>query len=103
MLKFFLGGIYKEGGCMIKDGIKMICEKRFSELGADKIKLQPSGECWTLNSTFFKVALLQSGWVLEWTDNHLYASNNCFEDVDLMPYDISESEVVEQVNFLLLK
>ena len=89
--------------CMTKDKIRKICEKRFIELGAEEIELQPSGRCWTLNGDFFKVTTLQSWWVLEWTDNRSYASNNCFEDVDLMPYDVSEAEVLEQVNSLLLK
>lgn len=88
---------------MTKDEIKMICEKRFLELGANRIELQPSGECWTLNGDFFKVTTLQGAWILEWTDNCSYESNYCFEDVDLMPYDISEVDVVEQVNSLLLK
>lgn len=88
---------------MSEDEIKTICEKRFLELGADKIELQPSGECWTLNGDFFKVTTLRNWWVLEWTDNYSYASNYCFEDVDPMPYDISEAEVLEQVNSLLLK
>ncbi len=88
---------------MTKDEIRKICEKRFIEFGAERIELQPSGKCWTLNGEFFKVTTLQSRWVLEWTDNYLYASNYCFEDVDLMPYDISEAEVLEQVDSLLLK
>lgn len=54
---------------MTQDEIKRICEKRFLELGANKIELQPSGKCWTLNGDFFKVTTLQSWWVLEWTDN----------------------------------
>jgi len=95
--------ICKDGSYMTKDEIKTICEKRFLELGADKIELQPSGECWTLNGNFFKVTFLQNWWVLEWTDNRSYASNYGFEDVDLMAYDISEAEVIEQVNSLLLK
>ena len=75
---------------ILKDEIKTIYEKRFWELGANKIKLHQSIKYWTLNRTFFKVALLQSRWGSELTDNHSYASNNYFEDVDLMPYDISE-------------
>ncbi|EOS20411.1 hypothetical protein C804_06351 [Lachnospiraceae bacterium A4] len=39
---------------------------------------------------------------LEWTDNHSYASNCCFEDIDPMPYDISEREIIWQVDKLLL-
>jgi len=31
---------------MTKDEIRIICEKRFEELGAERIELQPSGECW---------------------------------------------------------
>ena len=88
---------------MTKDEIRKICEKRFIKLGAEEIELQPSGRCWTLNGCFFKVTTLQSWWVLEWTDNRSYASNYCFEDVDLMPYDISEAEILEQVNSLLLR
>lgn len=88
---------------MTKDEIRKICEKRFMELGAARITLQPSGECWTLNGEFFKVTTLRNWWVLEWTDNRSYASNYCFEDVDLMPYGISEAEVLEQVDSLLLE
>ena len=60
-------------------------------------------KCWTLNGDFFKVTTLQSWWVLEWTDNRSYASNDCFEDVDPMPYDISKTDILEQTNLLLLK
>ncbi|MCM1542583.1 MAG: hypothetical protein NC121_15165 [Blautia sp.] len=88
---------------MTKDEIQKVCEKRFVELGANKIKLQPLGECWILNGDYFKVTTLQSWWVLEWTDNRFYASNDCFEDVDLMPYDISETKILEYVDSLLLK
>lgn len=88
---------------MTKDEIQKICEKRFAEFGAEKIELQPSGECWALNGCFFKVTTLQSWWVLEWTDNDSYASNYCFEDVDLMSYDVSEAEVLEQVDSMLLR
>lgn len=88
---------------MTGDEIRVTCEKHFKELGAKKIELQPSGECWTLNGEFFKVTTLQDWWVLEWTDNRSYASNYCFEDVDPMPYDIPEAEVLKQVNSLLLK
>lgn len=91
------------GGCLTKDEIRVICEKRFEELGAKKIELHPSGECWKLNGDFFKATTLQDWWVLEWTDNYSYASSGCFEDVDLMPYNISETVVLEQVNSLLLK
>ena len=56
-----------------------------------------------LNGEFFKVTTFQDWWVLEWTDNRSYASNYCFEDVDPMPYDIPEAEVLKQVNSLLLK
>lgn len=34
--------------------------------------------------------------------NHSYASNYCFEDIDPMPYDISEQEIIWQVDKLLL-
>lgn len=88
---------------MSTDEIRVVCERRFKELGAEKIELQPSGECWTLNGEFFKVTTLRDRWVLEWTDNRSYASNYSFEDVELMPYDISEAEVLEQVNSLLLE
>lgn len=93
----------ESGVCMTKDEIRAICEKHFKDLGAKKIELQPSGECWTLNGEFFKVTTLQDWWVLEWTDNCSYASNYCFEDVHPMPYDILEAEVLKQVNSLLLK
>lgn len=95
--------IMKRGGCLTSDKIRTICEKRFEELGAKEIELRPSGKCWTLNGEFFKVTTLQNRWVLEWTDNYSAASNYCFEDVDLMPYTVSEIEVLEQVNSLLLR
>ena len=41
-------------------------------------------------------------WVLEWADNHSHASNYCFEDIAPMPYDISEQEIIWQVDKLLL-
>lgn len=56
-----------------------------------------------MNGEFFKVTTLQDWWVLEWTDNRSYASNDYFEDVDPMPYDILEAEVLKQVNSLLIK
>ena len=65
-------------------------------------ELYPSGICWTMNGEFFKVSTLTDFWVLEWTDNHSYASNYCFEDIDPMPYDISEQEIIWQVDKLLL-
>lgn len=86
---------------MTRGEIRRICEKRFEELGAKRIELEPSGECWTLNGEFFKVTTLQNWWVLEWTNDHSYASNDCFEDVDPMLYDISEAEVTIQVDSLL--
>ena len=39
---------------------------------------------------------------IEWTNNHSNASNCCFEDIDPMPYDISEQEIIWQVDKLLL-
>lgn len=86
---------------MEKSEVKEIVENRFQELGAERLKLYPSGECWTLNGEFFKVTTLADFWVLEWTDNRSYAENWCFEDVDPMPYDLSEREIVEQVDRLL--
>lgn len=88
---------------MTTDEIREICERRFIKFGAEEIELQPSGKCWTLSGCFFKVTTLQDWWVLEWTDNRSYASNYCFEDADLMPYDISEAEIIERVDSLLLK
>ncbi|MCI9081697.1 MAG: hypothetical protein HFI70_05165 [Lachnospiraceae bacterium] len=88
---------------MTKGEIQIICEKRFVELGAEKIELQPSGKCWTLDGEFFKVTTLQSWWVLEWTDNRSQASNYGFEDVEVMPYNISKAEVLEKVNSLIVK
>ena len=49
-----------------------------------------------------KWCTLTDFWVLEWTDNHSYASNYCFEDIASMPYDISEQEIIWQVDKLLL-
>lgn len=46
---------------MTQDEIKRICEKRFLELGANKIELQPSGKCWTLNGNFSKLPLFKAG------------------------------------------
>ena len=34
--------------------------------------------------------------------NYSYASNYCFEDIAPMPYDISEQEIICQVDKLLL-
>ncbi len=65
------------------------------------MELQPSGICWTLNGEFFKVTTLKDFWVLEWTDNQSYASNYCFEDVDPMPYGISEQEILKHVDGVL--
>ncbi|MDE7276420.1 MAG: hypothetical protein K2N98_06140, partial [Lachnospiraceae bacterium] len=77
---------------MDKAEIRAIVENRFCELGAEKVELHPSGDCWTFHGEVFKVTTLQDFWVLEWTDNRSYASNYCFEDVDPMPYNISERE-----------
>lgn len=88
---------------MTKAEIKVIVENRFNEFGANLIELQPSGMCWSFKGKLFKVSTLRDFWVLEWTDNLSYASNYCFEDVDPMPYDISETEVITQVDTLLLK
>ncbi len=86
---------------MDKAEIRTIAENRFYELGAEKIELQLSGICWTLHGEFFKVTTLQDFWVMEWTDNCSYASNYCFEDVDPMPYDISEEEILEHIDKVL--
>lgn len=59
----------ESGGCLTKDEIRTICEKRFEELGAKKIELQPWGKCWTLNGDFFKVTTLQNWWVIKIQDN----------------------------------
>ena len=87
---------------MKKADIKAVVENRFRELGAKQLELYPSGICWTMNGEFFKVSTLTDFWVLEWTDNHSYASNYCFEDIAPMPYDISEQEIIWQVDKLLL-
>ena len=87
---------------MKKADIKAVVENRFRELGAKQLELYPSGICWTMNGKFFKVSTLTDFWVLEWTDNHSYASNYCFEDIAPMPYDISEQEIIWQVDKLLL-
>lgn len=87
---------------MKKADIKAVAENRFRELGAKQLELYPSGICWTMNREFFKVSVLTDFWVLEWTDNHSNASNCCFEDIDPMPYDISEQEIIWQVDKLLL-
>ena len=83
---------------MKKADIKAVVENRFHELGAKQLELYPSGICWTMNGKFFKVSTLTDFWVLEWTDNHSYASNYCFEDIDPMPYDISEQEIIWRVD-----
>ena len=85
-----------------KADIKAVVENRFRELGAEQLELYPSGICWTMNGEFFKVSTLTDFWVLEWTDNRSDASNYCFEDIDPMPYDISEQEIIWQVDKLLL-
>ena len=86
---------------MDKAEIKAIVENRFCELGAERVELHPSGICWTLHGEFWKITTLKDFWVLEWTDNCSYASNDCFEDVDLMTYDISGQEILEYVDELL--
>ncbi len=63
---------------MKKADIKAVVENRFRELRAKQVEL------------------------LEWTDNHSYASNYCFEDIEPMPYDISEQEIIWQVDKLLM-
>ena len=88
---------------MEKADMKTIVENRFSELGAKRIELHPSGICWTLNGKFFKVTILADFWVIEWTDNYSYASNWCFEDIDPMPYDISKQEIVRYVDKFLFE
>ncbi len=88
---------------MEKAAIKAIAENRFRELGARQVELHPSGICWTRNGEYFKVSTLTDFWVIEWTDNHSYASNYCFEDVDPLPYEISEQEIIRQVEQLLLQ
>lgn len=88
---------------MEKAAIKAVVENRFRELGAEQSELYPSGICWTMNGKFFKVSVLTDFWVIEWTDNHFYASNNCFEDIDPMPYDLSEQEIIRQVDKQLLQ
>lgn len=87
---------------MDKEKIKTIVEKRFQELGASKLALYPSGICWTFNGEFFRVDFVSDFWVLEWTDHESCASNNCFEDVAPMPYDITEQEIVRHVDETLL-
>lgn len=88
---------------MNKAEIQSIIENRFGELGAYKVTLHPSGDCWTLHDEFFRIQTLSYFWVLEWTDNISYAANCCFEDVDLMPYDISVREIIKHVDSLLVK
>ena len=87
---------------MEKTSIKAIVENRFRALGARQLTLYPSGVCWTLNETFFRVEILTAFWVIASTDNRSYALNNCFEDLDPMPYDLSELEIIQQVDKLLL-
>ena len=86
---------------MNKSEIKAIIENRFCELGAERMELHPSGACWTLRGEFWKVSTLEDFWVMEWADNRAYAANYCFEDVDPMPYDISEQEIYEYIDGLL--
>ena len=88
---------------MEKAYIKAIVENRFRELGAKQVELYPSGICWTMNGEFFKVSTLTDFWVIEWTDKHSYASNYCFEDIDPMPYDLSEQEIIRHIDQLLLQ
>lgn len=88
---------------MDKAEVRAIVENRFCELGARKMELQPSGICWTLYGDFFKVTTLKEFWVAEWTDNRTYALNDCSEDVDPMPYDISGRQIIEHVDGLLLR
>lgn len=88
---------------MEKKAVKVIVENRFRELGAKQLKLYSSDVCWTMNGEFFKVTILKDFWVIEWTDNYFYALNSCFEDIDPMPYDISEREIILQVDKLLLR
>jgi hypothetical protein len=90
-------GVWK----MDKAEIRAIVENRFCELGAEKVELHPSGDCWTFHGAFFKVTTLQDFWVLEWTDNRSCASNYCFEDVDPMPYNISEHEIIQYIDGVL--
>ncbi len=86
---------------MNREQIRAIVENRFYGLGAERVELAPSGICWTLYGEFFKVTTLKDFWVLEWTDNCSYAENGCFEDVDPMPYDISEQEILEYIDGVL--
>ena len=85
---------------MTKYEIKQIVERRFQEWGSEQIEL-PSGTCWTLNGEYFKVTTISAFWVLEWTDNLNYAKSGCFEDVDPMPYNISEKIILNEVDKLL--
>ncbi len=94
--------VWRKRYFMEKTSIKAIVENRFRALGARQLTLYPSGVCWTLNETFFRVEILTDFWVIEWTDNRSYALNNCFEDIDPMPYDLSELEIIQQVDKLLL-
>lgn len=87
---------------MERADIIAIVEDRFRELGAIQLELCPSCVCWTLNGAFFRVAMLTDFWVIEWTDSRSYAFDNCFEDVDPMPYDISKQEIIRQVDEVLL-
>ena len=88
---------------MEKADVKAVVENRFRELGAKQLELYPSGTCWTMNGEFFKVSTLTDFWVIEWTDKHSYASNYCFEDIDPMPYDLSEQEIIRHIDQLLLQ
>ncbi|WP_455619745.1 hypothetical protein [Eisenbergiella sp.] len=81
--------------------VKQIVENRFRELGASKILLSPPDYYWELQGEFYKVTILSDFWTIEWTDNRSYASNQCFEDVDPMQYDLTEQQIVDYINELL--
>ena len=88
---------------MDKLEVKVVVESRFKELGANKLSLQPSGDCWTLNGEFFSVCLLKDFWVIEWTGNYSYALGNCYEDTDIMPYKMSREEIIQYIDEMLLR
>lgn len=88
---------------MTKTEVQRIVKQRLCELGASQMELQSSGVCWVLKGNFVKVTTLSDWWVLEWTDNYDYAFNDCFEDVDPMPYCITELDIIKQVDNLLIK
>ena len=87
--------------CSYQNHVKQIAEKRFQELGASKILLSPSDYYWELQGEFYKVTVLSDFWTIEWTNNRLYASNQCFEDVDPMQYDLTEQQIIVYINSLL--